>query len=150
VGLEMIVSLAVGTWVALVLLVLSMCRAAKWSDHAMDTAVARAVVANWSAEIPRSRGSGQPLRTLDLFDAAALLGVSPETLLDWEDRYGFPKSSPFERRYSESEVLALRESLWEGASIPAAVARASDRTKRRRPSAGGAAVADRRDGGLAS
>jgi lysylphosphatidylglycerol synthetase-like protein (DUF2156 family) len=146
----MIVSLAVVTWMALVLLVLSMCRAAKWSDHAVDTAVAHAVVANRSDEVRRSPVTGQALRSLDLFDAAALLGVSPETLLDWEDRYGFPKSSPFERRYSETEVLALRESLWEGASIPAAVAQASDRTKRRRPTAGRPAMADRRDGGLAS
>jgi lysylphosphatidylglycerol synthetase-like protein (DUF2156 family) len=150
VGLEMIVSLAVGTWVALVLLVVSMCRAAKWSDAVTDTALAQAVVASRSGEIRRSPTGGQPLRTLVLYDAAALLGVSPQTLLDWEDRYGFPKSSPFEHRYSEAEVLALRDSLWEGASIPAAVARASERTRRRRPSAGGAAVGHRRDGGLAS
>ena len=149
-GLEMIVSLVVGTWMALMLLVLSMCRAAKWSDDAVDTAVARAVVANRGDDVRRAPKTGHALRTLDLFDAAALLGVSPETLLDWEDRYGFPKSSPFERRYSETEVLALRDSLWEGASIPAAVAQANERTRRRRPTAGRAGMADRRDGGLAS
>jgi len=150
VGLEMVVSLVVGSWVVVSLLVLALCRAGKSSDRAMDVAVARAAGPSRSDEGTRAQLSGAALRTLDLGDAADLLGVSPETLLDWEVRYGFPKSSPFERRYSESEVLALRDSLWEGASIPAAVARASDRTRRRRPSAGGAAVAGRRDGGLAS
>jgi hypothetical protein len=150
VGLEMIVLLVVGSWVALSLLVVALCRAGKWSDEAMDIAVARDAGPSRSSEIARAARTDATLRTLDLGDAADLLGVDPETLLDWEIRYGFPKSSPFERRYSESDVLALRDSLWEGASIAAAVARASDRTRRRRPSAGGAAVAERRDGGLAS
>jgi hypothetical protein len=150
VGLEMIVLLVVGSWVALSLLVLTLCRAGKWSDQAMEIAVARAAGPTRSRDVTRTPLTGAALRTLDLGDAADLLGVSPETLLDWEIRYGFPKSSPFERRYSESDVLAFRDSLWEGASIAAAMARASDTTRRRRPSAGRAAVTERRDGGLAS
>jgi hypothetical protein len=141
VGLEMIVLAAIGTWIAMMLLVISLCRVAKSSDDAMDSALARAIT--------KSRPADRRLRTLDLSQAAALLGVAPETLLAWEARYGFPTSSPSERRYSEYEVLALRDSISDGASIAAAIARARERTRRRRTPSG-AWVADRRDGGLAS
>jgi hypothetical protein len=71
------------------------------------------------------------LRTLDLDHAALLLGVAPQTLLAWEARYGFPASPPSTHRYSESEVLALRDSLEEGASIAWAVSRAREKINRR-------------------
>jgi hypothetical protein len=74
----------------------------------------------------------EPLRTLDLDDAATLLGVRPQTLLAWEARYGFPKSSPCEPRYSESEVLALRDSIADGVSIAWAVRRAREKIRGRR------------------
>jgi hypothetical protein len=141
VGLEMIVLVAIGIWIAAMLFVMSLCRAAKWSDDVMETAQARAIT--------HSPPADRTLRTLDLSHAAALLGVSPETLLAWEARYGFPKSSPSERHYNQSEVLALRDSISDGVSIAAAVASACESTKRRRTPTG-AWVADHRDGGLAS
>jgi hypothetical protein len=139
--LEIIVLAAVGIWTAVMLLVISLCRAAKWSDYDMDTASERTIA--------QSPAADRTLRTLDLSRAAALLGVAPETLLAWEARYGFPTSSPSERRYNESEVLALRDNISDGASIAAAIARARERTNRRRAPTE-AWVADRRDGGLAS
>ena len=64
--------------------------------------------------------------------AAALLGVSPETVVAWEQRYGFPTSGSSVPRYSQSEVLALRDSLEDGLSIASAVAHARQRNRRRR------------------
>jgi hypothetical protein len=135
----MIVLVAVGFWIVLAFLVISLCRGAKRSDDAMDAALARAIT---------SRPADQTLRTLDLNHAAALLGVGPETLLAWEARYGFPTSSTSDRRYNRSEVLALRDSIPDAVSIAAAVARARQRCHRRRRSP--AWAADHRDGGLAS
>ncbi len=139
--LETIALVAGGIWVAVLLSVISLCRAAKWSDDAMDAALARVTADSTPAD--------RVLRTVDLSHAAALLGVSPETLLAWEARFGFPTSSPSERLYNRLDVLALRESISDGASIAAAVAHARDRSKRRRRP-NGAWVADHRDGGLAS
>ncbi len=139
--MEMIVLVAIGIWIAVVLLVVSLCRAARWSDEAMDASLARAMT--------KSPPADQTLRTLDLSHAAALLGISSETLLAWEARYGFPTSSTSDRRYNQSEVLALRDSISDEASIAAAVARARRRGERRsRPTR--AWVADHRDGGRAS
>jgi hypothetical protein len=148
VGLEIVVWVAVGTWLAVLVLAISLCRMAKRGDEAMRTVVARP---DRHDETRRSRAPspGTPLRTLDLDHAAALLGVSPEMLLAWEVRYGFPSSSRAEPRYSESEVLALRESLGHSPSIPSAMSEARERIRRRRvPTAGG--LVDHRDGGLAS
>ena len=141
VGFEMIVFVASGIWLALILLVISLCRAAKWSDQAMDTALAQAVT--------QSPPADETLRGLDLSHAAALLGVSSETLLAWEARYGFPTSSPSEYRYNQSEVFALRDSISDGISVAAAIARARKRTERHRTPTG-ARVADHRGGGIAS
>ena len=139
--MEWILLAAIGIWIAVVLLVISLCRAAKWSDDAMDAALARAI-----ADSP---ATDQALRTLDLGHAAALLGVAPDTLLAWEARYGFPTSSTSDRRYSQSEVIALRDSISDGVSITAAVAQARQRSRRRsRPAR--AWAGNHRDGGLAS
>ncbi|MFZ0974283.1 MAG: hypothetical protein WAN22_18785, partial [Solirubrobacteraceae bacterium] len=90
------------------------------------------------------------LRTLDLEQAARLLDVSLETLLTWEQRFGFPSSTPAEPRYSQSEVLALRDSLDDGASIASAVAMARELIRRRRAPLPGGLFDHHRDGGLAS
>jgi hypothetical protein len=148
VGLETIAIVLTGIWVAVVALATSVCRVAKWSDEATETALARAVAESRNAGIAHSPRDRQ-LRSLDLDHAAALLDVTPETLLAWEARYGFPLSSPSELRYNESDVLALRDGISGGASIAAAVARARDRTRRHRVPAGTWAP-DHRDGGLAS
>jgi hypothetical protein len=123
VGLGMIVLVAVGIWIGVVVLVVSLCCVAKWSDELMDTALEQAGEESLPAD--------HTLRVLDLPHAAALLGVSPETLLAWEARYGFPTSSPSEHRYNRSEVLALRDTISDGASVASAVARARERTRRR-------------------
>ncbi len=68
-------------------------------------------------EIPNAARAERHPRSLDLYHAAALLGVSPETVVAWEERYGFPSSGRSVRRYSQSEVLALRDSLEDGLSI---------------------------------
>ena len=75
--------------------------------------------------------------------------MSPETLLTWEQRFGFPSSTPAEPRYNQSEALALRDSLDNGASIASAVAMARDRIKRRRAPVPGGLFDHHRDGGLA-
>ena len=76
--------------------------------------------------------------------------MSLETLLTWEQRFGFPSSTPAEPRYSQSEVLALRDSLDDGASIASAIAMARERIKRRRAPLPGGLFDHHRDGGLAS
>jgi hypothetical protein len=163
VTLELVVLVAVAIWAAVLLLAISLCRAAKLSDEVMHFVVLRTQAGDRDDEAtpsplpsrsPASSSSRapepeRPLRTLDLEDAASLLGVSPETLLRWEERFGFPSSCPSECRYSQSEVLALLASLDDGASISAAVAQARERIKRRRASATGG-LFDHRDGGLAS
>jgi hypothetical protein len=141
VNLEMIVLVAIGIWIALVVLVIALCQVAKRGDDVMDAALARALAQSGSPD--------QTLRSLDLGHAAALLGVAPDTLLAWEARFGFPTSNPSEHRYNQSEVLALRDCIADEVSIAAAVARARERTRGRRTRTG-ASVADRRGGGLAS
>jgi hypothetical protein len=148
-GLEVIVLVATGTWFAVLLVVISLCRAASSSDDATEVFLGEAEAARQDAPFASSPSVDSPLRTLDLDQAAALLGVIPEMLLAWEARYGFPTSSPSERLYSRSEILALRDTLWREPSIAAAVARARERTRRRRTPAG-TRVADHHDGGLAS
>jgi hypothetical protein len=142
---QTVLSVAVGGWIAFVLMVLSMCRAAKRSDEAMDVTMA----AGHGSEMAHAPPAERPLRGLGLDHAATLLGVSPRTLLAWQARYGFPTSNRSEPRYSQSEVLALRDSLAHGLSIASAVNRARQQTKRRRgPST--TAPFGHRDGGLAS
>jgi hypothetical protein len=147
-GLEVLVLLATGTWFAVLLFVISLCRAAKSGDAATD-ALLESVAAGGDPEFTSLPAVDSPLRTLELDQAAALLGVIPEMLLAWEARYGFPTSSPSQRLYSQSEILALRDTLWREPSIAAAVARARERTRRRRTPTR-TRVADHRDGGLAS
>ncbi|HUA05380.1 MAG TPA: hypothetical protein VMB27_15855 [Solirubrobacteraceae bacterium] len=148
-GLELIVVVATAAWCAVLLLVVSLCRAAKSSDDAAEAYLLEARAADQEAEIVPSPSVDSPLRTLDLDQAAAFLGVIPEMLLAWEARYGFPTSSPSERLYSRSEILALRDTLRRERSIAAAVARARERTRRRRTAAR-TRVGDHHDGGLAS
>ncbi len=147
--LEIIALVAIGIWIAAALVAMSACRAAKRSDDAMDKDLTRASAVSRDAGITRALAPERPLRTLDLDDAASLLGVRPETLLAWELRYGFPTASPVEQRYSPSEVIALRDSLEDGLSIASAVVRAREKARRRRAPAG-AQLADDRDGGIAS
>lgn len=128
---RVILAAAIGGWIALVLLVISLCRAAKRSDEAMERGMAKAIPAGRDPEITASAPTERPLRSLGLEHAAALLGVSPHILLAWQVRYGFPTSSPSEPHYNQAEVLALRDSLEHGLSIASAVSRARQRTRRR-------------------
>ena len=149
---EVVMSVAVGVWVLVLLLAITVCRAAKRSDEAMSAAPASADRDDDLDDAitrPQAPSLQTPLRILDLDNAAALLDVSPETLLSWEARYGFPSSSPSEPRYNESEVLALRDSLAHSASISSAMTQARERIRRRRAPTS-ALLADHRDGGLAS
>ena len=144
--LALIISVAVGLWIAMTLVVITLCRASARSDDAMDAALARAI---GESEPARSPSSQPRLRTLSLDHAATLLGVRTHTLLEWGERYGFPTASPAEHRYSQAEVLALRDSLEDGLSIASAVFRARERCRGRR-AAPATRLIDRRDGGLAS
>lgn len=144
-----VVLVAIGLWIALLVVVVSLCRAAKRSDAAVHAAVAKHAAAAQDPAGTRSAAPELRLRTLSLGNAATLLGVSPDTLLAWEARYGFPTSSTPERRYNQTEVLALRECLEDGLSISSAALRAREQTRRRR-SATAARLAEHRDGGLAS
>jgi hypothetical protein len=147
--LEIILSVAIGVWIALVLLALSLCRAASRGDEAMWMNMGQATGGGLGPDSGPPSRSDRSLRSLGLEPAASLLGVSTETLLTWQARYGFPTSSASEPRYNQSEVLALRDSLEDGLSIASAVIRARQRTKRRR-GATPAPLVDHRDGGLAS
>jgi hypothetical protein len=147
--LEIIISVAVGLWIAVMLLVVSLCHVSRRSDDATRTSSPDAMLTDSEIEASRSLPAERTLRTLDVVDAASLLDVAPETLLEWDRRYGFPTSSAFERRYSQSEILALRDCLEEGLSIASAVSRAREHSKRRR-AALAARLVDHRDGGLAS
>lgn len=64
-------------------------------------------------------------RLLSLREAAEVLGVSPDVLLAWEARYGYPKpyraSTTRGLRYSRAELLVLADSLQNGLSIPSAI-----------------------------
>ena len=168
--LEIVVPVVACIWAAVLLLTISLCRAAKRGDDAMRALLASSQPAGGDDETRRSSSpspappvspspSASPtpaaspersLRTLDLEQAASLLDVSPETLLTWEQRFGFPSSTPAEPRYSQSEVLALRDSLGDGASIASAIAMARERIKRRRAPVPGGLFDHHRDGGLAS
>jgi MerR family transcriptional regulator, light-induced transcriptional regulator len=69
------------------------------------------------------------VRTLKTSEAAALLGVSPNTLRTWERRFGFPRAmrSPHQhRRYAYAEVIALHGALQRGLSISSAVSLAAN------------------------
>jgi hypothetical protein len=144
--IEVIVSLAIGLWIALLVPVISLCRVGRRADEVMDTALASARAAGGDQAMTVSRSSERPLRSLSLNRAACLLGVSPPTLLDWESRYGFPTSTLSEPRYSEAEVLALRDCLEKGHSIAASVSLARER----RRAAAVSRLHDHRDGELAS
>ncbi|MBV8220696.1 MAG: hypothetical protein JO325_19710 [Solirubrobacterales bacterium] len=131
--IELILMLVIGAWLVVLLFVLALCRAAKSGDDAAEALWLRATAAAGDSELARPASNDARLRALDLDQAAALLGVFPEMLLTWETRYGFPTSSPAEHLYSQSEILALRHTLWREPSIAAAIARARDRTKRPSP-----------------
>jgi hypothetical protein len=77
--------------------------------------------------------------TLSIDDAAETLGVSPDVLLAWEARYGFPRSCQWTTErgptYSRREVLALSEALGRDLSISSAIATARTDTMRQRVTA---------------
>ncbi|MHB1571905.1 MAG: MerR family transcriptional regulator [Solirubrobacteraceae bacterium] len=69
------------------------------------------------------------VRHLKTSEAAALLGVSPNTLRAWERRFGFPqpqRSPGRHRMFTHGEVAALRDALQDGLSISSAVSRARE------------------------
>jgi MerR family transcriptional regulator, light-induced transcriptional regulator len=69
------------------------------------------------------------LRSLKMTEAAALLGVTPNTLRAWERRYEFPspERAPGKHRlFRYAEVAALRNALEDGLSVSAAVSRARE------------------------
>ncbi len=62
--------------------------------------------------------------------AAAMLGVSPNTLRSWERRHGFPspqRSAGGHRHYSLDEIEALRSSLAETQNVSSAISLARER-----------------------
>jgi hypothetical protein len=169
--------LAAGIWVMLVLVVISICRAAKAGHDEIDAGYGGPVEPNRQALLnsrqledriaeealgldlqahPRpTRGPSKPPNraadrptddepviatgVLGLPTAAEFLGVTPDVLLAWEARYGYPKlrrsATTRGRVYSRAEVLALAESLQTGLSIPAAIDVAQAATGRRRATA---------------
>jgi hypothetical protein len=172
--LVMTISLGAGIWVSVLLLVISLCKAAKAGDEALDAGYVTAEESGWQ-EVKDSRQvndgiapaaievdlRAHPRPTRGAFDrrtppehptepmprqllgpseAADTLGVTPEVLLAWEGRYGYPKahhpSAAPGRAYRRAEVLALAESLRNGLSIASAINAAQAATSRRRASAG--------------
>jgi hypothetical protein len=74
--------------------------------------------------------------TLSREEAAERLGVSPEVLVQWEARYGYPRSCQWAtkpgRTYSRTEIAALSASLETEVSITSAIAIAQAELMRRR------------------
>jgi DNA-binding transcriptional MerR regulator len=69
--------------------------------------------------------TGREMRDLD--EAAAVLGVSPNTVRAWEQRFGYPHSvfgAAGQRRYARAELVALRDSLEAGLSVASAINKA--------------------------
>jgi len=61
-------------------------------------------------------------------DAAAALGVDPETLVDWRERYGFPEPcSECDECYDASVIEALKDAVRSEHSLPRAIAAARRR-----------------------
>jgi DNA-binding transcriptional MerR regulator len=64
------------------------------------------------------------MRSLKTREAAALLSVSPNTLRTWERKFGYPKptrSPGRHRAYTYAEIVALRDALARGLSVPSAI-----------------------------
>jgi DNA-binding transcriptional MerR regulator len=64
------------------------------------------------------------MRTLKTREAASLLNVSPNTLRTWERKFGYPRpvrSPGRHRAYTYGEIVALRDALRRGLSVPSAV-----------------------------
>ena len=69
------------------------------------------------------------MRHLKTNEAATLLNVNPNTLRQWESRFGFPtpqRSPGSNRMYVHAEVAALRVGLRDGLSVASAVCRARE------------------------
>jgi hypothetical protein len=127
--LEGILFCAGGAWVLVVLMCVSLCRAAKASDEAFGRAYEAAAAESAAETEPMSS------RRLSIEQAACVLGISPRTLLAWEERYGYPRSAEGHLLYRESDVIALREALEHGLSVSSAVSSARATSRRRRASA---------------
>jgi hypothetical protein len=112
-----------------VLMCVSLCRVAKASDEATGRAY------DATAEEPAAGTEPISKRRLSIEQAACVLGISPRTLLAWEERYGYPRSAEGHLLYRESDVSALREALEHGLSVSSAVNSARATTRRRRASA---------------
>ena len=64
------------------------------------------------------------MRTLKTREAANLLNVSPNTLRTWERKFGYPRpsrSAGRHRSYAYAEIVALRDALKSGLSVPSAI-----------------------------
>jgi hypothetical protein len=103
-----------------------------WYTRERITAISRAArgtQADLPPDLPSDadKTTGQQTRDVQVDEAAAMLCVSPDTLRAWEQRFGYPQSVPGgagERRYAQRDVIALRDSLKAGLSIPAAIDKA--------------------------
>jgi MerR family transcriptional regulator, light-induced transcriptional regulator len=64
------------------------------------------------------------MRTLKTREAASLLRVSPNTLRTWERKFGYPRplgAAGRHRSYNYAEIIALRDALKRGLSVPSAI-----------------------------
>ena len=103
-----------------------------WYTRKRIAAISRAARATQADAPPRlgseaDKTAGPRMGDLSLDEAAAMLGVTPDTLRAWERRFDYPHSisgAAGERRYTHREVIALRDSLRAGLSIVAAISKA--------------------------
>lgn len=102
-----------------------------WYTRKRIAAISRAARAT-QADAPPDPGetdktAGPRMGDLPLDEAAAVLGVSPDTLRAWELRFGYPHSvagTAEKPRYAHGEVMALHDSLEAGLSIAGAIDKA--------------------------
>ncbi len=87
----------------------------------------------WPSESPHTSFgliNSQRMSAIRTNAAAAMLGVSPNTLRSWERRFGFPsprRSAGGHRQYDLAEVEALRQGLEETHNVSSAISIARER-----------------------
>jgi len=80
--------------------------------------------------VPRQASFELPMSVLRTHAAAAMLGVSPNTLRSWERRFGYPtprRTAGGHRQFDLAEIEALRQAFEETHNVSSAISIARER-----------------------